>query len=57
MTDDAIFIGTDATKTGIKRNLKLFKTFLIKEKHGILPLWNVIFMLINPAKPLGLMSC
>ena len=39
MTDDAVFIGTDATENWNLTELKpIPNRILIKEKHGILPL-------------------
>jgi ketosteroid isomerase-like protein len=58
MTADAIFIGTDATENWNKMQFQaLLNPFLIAEKHGVLKLSSVIFMLINREKWLGLMSC
>jgi hypothetical protein len=47
MTADAIFIGTDTENWNKMQFQALLNPFLIAEKHGVLKLSSVIFMLIN----------
>jgi hypothetical protein len=56
MTEDAVFIGTDATENGANPPFKnLLNRILIKGRLGILQ--YVIFILINQRKQPGLTNC
>lgn len=55
MSDNSIFIGTDATENWSKKNFKLTPSpTLTKEKCGILKLYNGISFFLKTKKPLGL---
>jgi hypothetical protein len=56
MTDDAI-LGTDATENWNKTEFQALLSLFDKGKHGILPFWNVTFILTRLGKWLGLMNC
>jgi hypothetical protein len=50
MTEDAVFIGTDATENWGKPDFQEFAKPYFDGRLGILQYWNVIFILINQSQ-------